>query len=102
MLVGQMMATFIGIIDQFFAAHLDTGAIATISYANRILSLILGLGATAVSRATLPVFSRIKSQGGGRQLYGIAIFWVRLMIDIWRSYPDYWLVASALDSQTAL
>ena len=80
MLVGQMMTSFIGIIDQFFAAHLNTGAIATISYANRILSLILGLGATAVSRATLPVFSRIKSQGGGRQLYGIAIFWVRLMI----------------------
>jgi peptidoglycan biosynthesis protein MviN/MurJ (putative lipid II flippase) len=79
MLVGQMMTSFIGIIDQFFAAHLDTGSIATISYANRILSLILGLGATAVSRATLPVFSRIKSQGGG-QLYGIATFWVRLMI----------------------
>jgi peptidoglycan biosynthesis protein MviN/MurJ (putative lipid II flippase) len=79
MLVGQTLTSFIGIIDQFFAAHMDSGAIATISYANRILSLILGLGATAVSRATLPVFSKIQSQGGG-QLHGIAMFWVRLMM----------------------
>ena len=79
MLVGQTLMSFTGIIDQFFAAQLDTGAIATISYANRILALILGLGATAVSRATLPVFSRIKSQGG-EQLQGIAMFWVRLMV----------------------
>jgi peptidoglycan biosynthesis protein MviN/MurJ (putative lipid II flippase) len=79
MLAGQMLTSFNGIIDQFFAAHLDTGAIATISYANRILALILGLGATAVSRATLPVFSRIQSQQG-EKLYDIAMFWVRLMI----------------------
>jgi len=79
MMVGQTLISFIVIIDQFFAAHLDTGAIATISYANRILALILGLGATAISRATLPVFSRIKSQGG-EQLYGVAMFWIRLMM----------------------
>ncbi|WP_448506386.1 murein biosynthesis integral membrane protein MurJ [Immundisolibacter sp.] len=79
MLVGQTMAGSVGIIDQFFASHLDTGAIATISYANRILALIIGLGATAVSRATLPAFSRIKSQGG-EQLKRIAMFWIRLMM----------------------
>ncbi len=79
MLVGQTLTSFTGIVDQFFAAHLETGAIATLSYSNRILSLILGLGATAVSRATLPVFSRIKSQEG-KQLKKIAMFWVQLMI----------------------
>ncbi|MGZ8941563.1 MAG: murein biosynthesis integral membrane protein MurJ [Methylobacter sp.] len=79
MLVGQTLTSFIGIVDQFFAAHLDTGAIATISYANRIIALILGLGATTVSRATLPVFSRIKSQQG-KELQRIAMFWVRLMM----------------------
>jgi putative peptidoglycan lipid II flippase len=79
MLVGQALMSFIGILDQFFAAHLDTGAIATISYTNRILALILGMGAVAVSRATLPVFSRIKLQEG-KQLQRIAMFWVRLMI----------------------
>lgn len=78
MLAGQVLMSFIGIIDQFFAAHLGTGAIATLSYANRILALLLGMGATAVSRATLPVFSRAQVQGGG-QLHRVATHWVRLL-----------------------
>ena len=78
MLAGQALMSFTGIIDQFFAAHLSTGAIATLSYANRILSLILGMGATAVSRATLPVFSRSEAQGG-EQAHRVAFRWVRLM-----------------------
>ena len=80
MLAGQTLMSFIGIIDQFFAAHLGTGAIATLSYANRILSLILGLGATAVARATLPVFSQAQAQGGGQlHLNRVASHWVRLL-----------------------
>lgn len=78
MLIGQILMSFIGIIDQFFAAHLGTGAIATLSYASRILALILGLGATVVSRATLPVFSRVQAQGGG-QLHRVAAHWARLL-----------------------
>jgi peptidoglycan biosynthesis protein MviN/MurJ (putative lipid II flippase) len=74
MLAGQTLMSFTAIIDQFFAAHLGTGAIATLSYANRILSLILGLGATAVSRATLPIFSRIQVNAGN-QLHKIALRW---------------------------
>ena len=78
MLAGQALMSFVGIIDQFFAAHLGTGAIATLSYANRILALILGLGATAVGRATLPIFSKAEAQGSahGRRL---ASHWVRLL-----------------------
>lgn len=81
MLVGQALMSFIGIIDQFFAAHLGTGAIATLSYANRILALILGLGATAVARATLPVFSQAQAQSGGQlHLHRVAAHWVRLLL----------------------
>jgi peptidoglycan biosynthesis protein MviN/MurJ (putative lipid II flippase) len=78
MLGGQALMSVTGITDQFFAAHLSTGAIATLSYANRILALILGMGAMAVSRATLPVFSRALAQGG-EQVHRVAIHWVRLM-----------------------
>lgn len=78
MLVGQALMSLTGIIDQFFAAHLGTGAIATLSYANRILALILGMGAMAVSRATLPVFSRAQAQGG-EQVHHVATHWVRLL-----------------------
>lgn len=78
MLAGQALMSFTGIIDQFFAAHLGTGAIATLSYANRILALILGMGAMAVSRATLPVFSRALAQGG-EQVHRVATHWMRLV-----------------------
>jgi putative peptidoglycan lipid II flippase len=78
MLAGQALMSFVGIIDQFFAAHIGTGAIATLSYANRILALILGLGATAVSRATLPVFSKTEAQGSA-QGHRLASHWVRLL-----------------------
>lgn len=78
MLAGQALMSFTGIIDQFFAAHLGTGAIATLSYANRILALILGMGAMVVSRATLPVFSNAQAQGG-EQVHRVATHWMRLM-----------------------
>ena len=78
MLAGQALMSLIAIIDQFFAAHLDTGAISALSYANRILALVLGMGATAVSRATLPVFSKAHAQAG-KQLNRLAIHWARLL-----------------------
>jgi peptidoglycan biosynthesis protein MviN/MurJ (putative lipid II flippase) len=81
MLAGQALMSFTGIIDQFFAAHLDMGAIATLSYANRVLALILSMGAMAVSRATLPVFSRSMVQGG-EQILRVATHWVRLLFVI--------------------
>lgn len=78
MFVGQALISFIGVIDQFFAAPLGTGAIATLSYANRILALILGLGATAVSRATLPIFSQAQAQGS-THVHRVATQWIRLL-----------------------
>ncbi len=78
MLGGQALMSFTGIIDQFFAAHLGTGAISTLTYANRILALILGIGALAVSRATLPVFSEAQAQGG-QQINHVAEHWMRIM-----------------------
>lgn len=78
MLAGSALMSLMLIIDQFFAARMGTGAIATLSYANRILALILSLGATAVTRGTLPVFSRAQA-GGGAQPDLLAGHWVRLL-----------------------
>lgn len=64
MLAGQVLMGLGTIVDQFFAVRLAPGAIATLSYAQRILSLILAFGAMAVARATLPVFSRTRAQCG--------------------------------------
>lgn len=78
MLAGQALMGLTVIIDQFFAVKLGTGSIATLGYANRILSLILSLAAISVSRATLPVFSQAKLKGVG-EMHEVAIYWVRLM-----------------------
>lgn len=58
MALGQILSNLTTLVDQFFAASLNEGALSTLSYANRLLTLILGLGAIAIGRATLPVFSR--------------------------------------------
>lgn len=82
MLGGQALLSFTTIIDQFYAVGLGTGAIATLGYANRVLSLILGLAAIAVSRATLPVFSQAASVGAAQRadpVQRVAIHWARLM-----------------------
>lgn len=78
MLAGQALMSLTTIIDQFFAVGLGTGAIATLGYANRILSLILSLAAVAVSRATLPVFSGPMPQGS-TGMHELAMYWMRLM-----------------------
>lgn len=78
MLIGQALMSITNIVDQFFAAHLGTGAIATLGYANRILALLLGMGAMAISRATLPVFSLAQAQGG-KQLHHVVTHWVRIL-----------------------
>lgn len=57
MLLGQVIMAVTGVIDQLYAAGLSEGTIAELGYANRLLGLILSLGATTFSRAALPVLS---------------------------------------------
>lgn len=59
--VGQLILSGTSVIDQFVAAHLGPGAISELGYANRVLALVIGLGTTAVARATLPVLSALQS-----------------------------------------
>jgi len=78
MVVGQALLSLTVVIDQFYAAGLGTGAIAMLGYANRILSLILGLAAIAVSRATLPIFAQVHAQGADR-LRALARLWAGIL-----------------------
>lgn len=61
MLTGQILMSITGVVDQFFAAHEGSGTVATLSYANKLLTFILSIGAVAISRATLPVFSNAQA-----------------------------------------
>jgi putative peptidoglycan lipid II flippase len=78
MLAGQALMSLTVVIDQFYAVGLGTGAVAMLGYANRILSLIIGLAAVAVSRATLPIFAQVQVQGAAR-LRAVARRWTGLL-----------------------
>lgn len=78
MLAGQVLMSVTTIIDQFYAGYLGAGNIATLNYANRVLALVLGLGAMAVSRATLPIFST-SHLDDGHHSHRLARRWVGLL-----------------------
>ena len=97
MLAGQALMSLTVIVDQFFAVGMGTGAIATLGYANRILSLVLGLAAIAVSRATLPVFSDVRPDGAAH-MHALALYWFRMMfvLGLGAMVAGYWLAPWAV------
>jgi peptidoglycan biosynthesis protein MviN/MurJ (putative lipid II flippase) len=84
MLIGNALMSLVTIVDLMFSVHLGTGAVSALSYANRVLALILGLGGTAISRATLPVFSSVNyaddgATGSGKAIHQAATRWIVIM-----------------------
>lgn len=77
MTVGQLIIGFVIPIDLYFASKLGTGEVASYGYAQRILFLGMGLGATAVGRAILPVLSDINTNAEKRAL---ALRWCKMLL----------------------
>lgn len=77
MLIGQFLMSVISLVDQYFAAGLGIGAISTLSYAEKILAIVLSLGVIVIGRAILPVFSDSHNQG--RILNEMAIKWTAIV-----------------------
>ena len=77
--VGQAFMSLVNLADQFFAAGMGTGALSTLGYSNRMLNLVLGIGATAVGRATLPIFSRSEAETPELTIY-LTLRWAALML----------------------
>lgn len=80
MLVGQVAMSFVGPLDQATAAKLGGNANATLGYATRLLSLLIGIGAVSVGRAALPVLADIQSRGDGARARAMALKWSMLMV----------------------
>jgi len=80
MLVGQVAMSFVGPLDQYAAANLGANANATLGYAARLLSLVLGLGAASVGRAALPVLADVHSRGDAARARAMALKWSVLMM----------------------
>lgn len=80
MLIGQIAMSFVGPIDQYTAANLGGNANATLGYASRLLSLLLGVGAASVGRAALPVLADIQTRGDAARARTTALKWSVLML----------------------
>lgn len=78
LVLGQAMINSLTIVDQLFAVRLGDGSVAILGYSERITLLLVGLGGVAVSRATLPVFSRARARG---DVLGLKVVqpWIGLM-----------------------
>ena len=80
MAAGQFVLSFIAPLDQYTAAQLGDSAIATLGYANRVIALLLGLGAMAIGRAALPVLADLAAAGQTERAHRIGMQWAVLML----------------------
>lgn len=100
MALGQVFISSTTVIDQFFAAQVGQGAISSLNYANRVVTIILSLGGLAISRATLPIFSEVAAKGDVDAVRKLAFHWSKIMaglgllgsVLIWFLAP--WIVAT--------
>ncbi|MFM0339747.1 murein biosynthesis integral membrane protein MurJ [Paraburkholderia fungorum] len=79
LMLGQLVMCCTPVLDQFFVAGFGDGAIATLGYTNRVLSLLLSMGALAISQATLPILSDIIASGDSVRARHTALKWTMLM-----------------------
>lgn len=79
LMLGQLVMCCTPVLDQFFVARFGDGAIATLGYTNRVLSLLLSMGALAISQATLPILSDIIGSGDAVRARHTALKWTLLM-----------------------
>ena len=82
MIAGQLLITATIPIDQAFAARIGEGAVATLSYTNRIVTLFSGLGTIVVGRALLPVLSASVADGDSKLGRRHAIQWSGLLFGV--------------------
>ncbi len=59
MLAGQFLASGSFLVDQSIAATLGSGSVSVLSYANKIVAALFGVGSLALGTAVLPYFSRM-------------------------------------------
>jgi putative peptidoglycan lipid II flippase len=59
MVAGAFLMGGTSIVSQSMAATLDPGSVSALAYGSKVTNMLLGIGATAVSTAFLPHFSRL-------------------------------------------
>jgi len=79
---GLVITNTVTLIDNWFAAQLGEGAIATLGYSNRLMSLLLGIVGTVAMRALLPVMSSMHVQRGEDACLYVVRKWLKYSLAI--------------------
>jgi len=71
--LSQLLIALNQPIDQYAASSLSNNSISILGYTNRLLSLIISLGALAITRVALPIFCEPEMQLNKERLVKIAV-----------------------------
>lgn len=80
MIVGSLLMGSTLFVDQTMAAFIGPGSVSTLSYANKIVLFILGLGSIALSTAIFPYFSKMVAQEDWKNIRHTLKTYVRLIL----------------------
>lgn len=80
MVAAVFMMSSTTLVDQAMAAMLDSGSVATLNYANKLVGLILTLGGTALGTAILPHFSRLAANCEWAEIQHVRSTYYRLIL----------------------
>ncbi len=97
LLFGQLLMSLVSLVDQFFAARLGVGALSTLGYSNRIVALVLGLCAIAITRGMLPTLSQVNVDSPGEilpvtQRFALLVLGLGLVLAIAGALASDWFV----------
>jgi len=62
MMAGCLLMGATPVVDQFMASMLASGSVAALSYGSKVTAVLFAIGATALSTAILPYFSRMAAE----------------------------------------
>lgn len=79
-ITSQALQAMCAVLDVLIAARLESGDLAVFGYSNRLIALVLTLGATAIGRAMLPVLSDLKSGDSDASFRQVVAVWAGIVV----------------------
>ena len=82
MVAGALIMGSTEIVDKSMAAALSSGSVSALNYGSKIISLFLGLAATAIGTVMLPFFSKMVAEEGWEDVRETLRFYLGLIFSI--------------------
>ena len=80
MAAGALLMSSTEVVDQSMAAMLGPGSVSALSYGNKVVSLIIGIGSLSLSTAIFPHFSRMVASNDWTGVRATVKTYVRLVL----------------------